>query len=131
MADLDYAFLADFAQIEGGKLSVIGGSYTHARVESDSGIWLTSVAGRVRSHIDSPPLDLSIVIKGPGGSYEVVQNATLEVGEDARPYGDGKVGILFATTFALPILELGLFTVELRLDSELVRTLAFDMSVGS
>lgn len=130
MADLDYAFLADYAHVEGGKLSALGASYTHAEVASTNNLWVTSVAGRVRSVVDAPPIDLSIRVVGPGDAYEISTAAVIEVGPEARPYGDGKVGILFAQTFAIPILMPGLFHVQLSIDGELVRTLAFDVSVG-
>lgn len=131
MAELDYVFLADYAQVEGGKLSVLGASYTHANVAGPKNIWLTSVAGRVRSTIDAPPVELGIRIIAPGHAYEIAQTATLEAGEEARPYGEGKVGILFATTFPIQLVLPGLYSVHISIDGKLARTLAFDMSVGS
>ncbi|TDW69195.1 hypothetical protein EDF51_106179 [Curtobacterium sp. PhB25] len=131
MAELDYAFLADYAQVEGGKLSALGASYTHASVPSATSMWMTSIAGRVKTSVDADPVELEIQITAPEGAFEISQNATLEVGPGARPYADGRVGLLFASTVALPVFGAGLYEVTLKLDGEFVRRLAFDMSVES
>ena len=129
MAELDYAFLADFAQVEGGKLSAIGASYTHASVDSLDGQWITTIAGRVRTTIDAPSSELAIRIVVPE-LYELAYTDELKVDQNARPYGDGAVGILFAATVALPIIAGGLYEVFISIDGVECRRLAFDMSVG-
>ena len=131
MADLDYAFLADYAHIEGGKLSALGASYTHAEIGGLEGQWITSVAGRVRTTVDAPPVELSLRIVAPGSVYEVNYSDVLRVGEAARPYGDGTVGILFAATVILPIVATGLYEVFVSIDGVESRRLAFDMSEGA
>lgn len=130
MARLDYAFLADYAQVEGGKLSAIGASYTHARISDANALWVTSIAGRVQTTQDADPIELGIRIVAPGELFEIAQTAVLEVGNEARPYAEGKVGVLFANTVALPVVE-GLFEIYLTLDGEQVRRLAFDVVVDS
>jgi hypothetical protein len=128
MAELDYALLADYAQIEGGKLSVLGGSYTHAE-SSNKGLWLLTVAGRVRTSVDEGPVSLGIRIVAAGG-VEYTSNFVLDANEaNARPYGDGRVGILFASSSALPIVTAGLWEIFVSLDDVECRRLAFDMSV--
>lgn len=129
MATLDYAFLAEYAHVEGGKLSALGASYTHAQVASINGLWMMSIAGRVRTTINEPPVELGFRIVAPDGVMEMRQNATVAVDQNARPYGEGKVGVLFATTLALPILATGLHEVFITLNGEEARRLAFDMSV--
>jgi hypothetical protein len=128
MAELDYAFLADLAQIEGGKLSALGASYTHAQVRGASRMWVTSIAGRVRASIDEGPVQLDIRIVSPSRVFEMRQSDELVAGPEARPY-EGTVGILFASTVGFPIIEAGLYEVFISLEGEQVRRLAFDMSV--
>jgi hypothetical protein len=130
MADLDYAFLADYAHIEGGKLSALGASYTHAEVLSLGGQWITSIAGRVRTIVDAPPVELAIRIVAPDGVYEINYSNSLVVSDLARPYDGGKVGILFATTVLLPVVATGLCEVFISIDGVEARRLAFDMSVA-
>ncbi len=129
MADLDYAFLADHASVEGGKLSVIGASYTHGEVKGTSSLWVTSIAGRVRMQEGESPVELEIRISSPEGAYELVQTANLEPGPEARPYS-GKIGVLFASGVALPVLQSGLYEVLIYLDGVHVRRLAFDIAVA-
>jgi hypothetical protein len=131
MADLDYAFVADSARIESGTLSVLGASYTHATVNETTGLWVTSIAGRVRTTVGADPVQMEIAITAPDDAYELVQTATLEPGGGARPYGNGKIGILFASSVALPIVGPGLFEIRIRLDGQEVRRLAFDLSVDA
>lgn len=130
MAELDYAFLADYAQIEAGKLSALGASYTHARVAALGGQWITSIAGRVRTSVDADPIELTIRIVAPEDAFELNFQTVLQVGEESRPYDGGKVGLLFASTVALPIIATGLYEVFLILDGVEARRLAFDMSVA-
>ena len=40
MAELDYAFLAEYAKVEAGKLTVVGASTTQAAINPDGGpLW--------------------------------------------------------------------------------------------
>ena len=127
MADLDYAFIADYAQIEGDKLSVIGASFTHVVVKSLDGLFVVSVAGRVRMRADEEPAELGFRVVGGDGFFEITNTVELMPSETAKPYGDNKVGVLFATSFALPIFP-GLCEVFLSLNGEEVRRLAFDIA---
>jgi hypothetical protein len=130
MADLDYAFLADYAQIEGDKLSVIGGSFTHVSVDSTDGLFILSVAGRVRMSVGEQAAHLEVRLRGGDGAFEVGSSQELAVGPTAKPYGDDKVGILFVSGIAVPAL-LGLYEVFLTLNGVQVRRLAFDIALNS
>ncbi|ROP61327.1 DUF6941 family protein [Curtobacterium sp. PhB115] len=131
MAELDYAFLADFAQVENGRLMVIGGSYTHATLEGRAlpANWITSVAGRVRMREGDGPVEMSVLLGPDDGAYEIAFSSVLTTDQGARPYGDGKVGVLFAATLTIPILSAGTYTCHVRLDDVEVRTLRFEAEV--
>ncbi len=129
MAELDYVFLADHAQVMDGKLSSIGASFTNVTAASTEGLFMLSVAGRVRTTMGAANPELGIRLRGPGGMFEVSNATELFVGPQARPYGDGKVGILFAANLAVPIV-VGLYEVFVSLDGEEVRRLAFDITLA-
>ncbi|HTL42041.1 MAG TPA: hypothetical protein VL294_11270, partial [Pseudolysinimonas sp.] len=80
MAQLDYAFLADYAQIEGGKLSALGASFTHAQATANDSLWITSIAGRVRA-IEGETPHLEVKVVAPGGVFEIDSDAVLEAGD--------------------------------------------------
>lgn len=128
MAQLDYAFVADFAQVVEGKLSAIGASFTHVKVDSLEGAFVFSTAGRVRLLETEPDPELSIRWSAPGGGIEVSTSTQLKRTNDSRPY-DGKVGVLFSIGMMIPISE-GLHEVFIAIDGDEVRRLAFDMAVG-
>lgn len=128
MAELDYAFLADHAQVEGGKLSALGASFTHVRADSPNGLFVLSVAGRVRKAVDEKQPTLSIRLRAPGDAFEMMSDTELNSGMDARPYDD-KIGILFAASLAFPIIS-GLYEVFVELDGVEVRRLAFDLELA-
>lgn len=128
MAELDYAFIADHAQIQGGKLSAIGASFTHVTVPSTEGFFVMSVAGRVRLQVGEPEPELGIRVRAPEGMFEITSSSQLEAGPDAKPY-NGKVGVLFAAGMAVPIIA-GLFEIYVSLDGRDVRRLAFDLQIA-
>jgi hypothetical protein len=128
MAELDYAYLADYAQIEGGKISALGASYTHARVAEVPSGWMTTVVGRIRAREDEGPINLSIKIVPPNGEYDMEVAGAIEAGKDVRPY-DGKVGLLFTFMAQMPILSEGLYQVLVFVEGEQVRRLAFDVEI--
>lgn len=58
VAELDYAFIAEFAKVESGKLTVVGASYTEISARSFPTQHFFSCAGRVRMALGEPPADL-------------------------------------------------------------------------
>lgn len=129
MAELDYAFLADFAQVEGGRLTAVGASYTHATVPSLNGGWITAVAGRIRTTENAAPAALRIQIGPADGSYLLNFESTLQPDASSRSYKDGRVGLLFAALSTIPLTSEGLYVCTVYLDGELVRELAFEVEV--
>lgn len=130
MADLDYAFLADYTSVSEGKLTAVGASFTQAFVMGSPSALTFGIAGRVRGRMDEEAPELAITIGGIAG-FEVTTSTVLVPGPDARPYADGKVGLLFSLMTTLPVEADGLVTVDLALDGRHVRRLAFDVNVIS
>lgn len=129
MAELDYAFLAEYARVDpAGTLTAVGASFTHvvARIPTTQ---LVSVAGRVRTHMDAPSAPLEIQWTVPGGAYVLTLNLELIVGATARPYGEGRVGLLFAATSVIPLVAEGLYSAVVKLEGDEVRRLAFEVSL--
>jgi len=128
MAELDYAYLADYAQIENGKISALGASYTHAVIETLPATWMTSIVGRVRSSEDEGPVVLRIEVNPPSDGYKMRFEGEVPKTSDMRPYR-GKVGLLFTVTAQIPMAETGLYTFDVFVNDEHARRLAFEVEV--
>jgi hypothetical protein len=128
-ARLDYAYLADYAAVENGRLTAVGASFTHMQVPDLPSSRPVTVAGRVKVPAGAEGYELGVAIKAPEGEWEINFNGHVPAGE-AREY-DGKKGLLFAAQALLTFTRPGLHVVEVRLDDVLVRTLKFDVLVAS
>jgi len=126
-AQLDYAFLADFAQVAEGKITAVGASFTHVRVASFPMNFPISIAGRIRVGKDTQTVAMSIRITPEAKTYEIELDGLLST-KDSRPYGS-KIGVLFALTTQVFVAQSGLYQVEVMIEGVLSRTLKFD--VGS
>ena len=126
MAELDYAFLADYAAVEDGKLSAIGASFTRVVVPGFPTQLRLHVAGRVRTEVSDWGCDLQVTVTAPDGSFQLEGSLALQA-EDAVPYRDDLVGLLFAVGMELPLQAPGLCEVRLQLDGEQVRMLRFEV----
>ena len=127
MADLDYAFLADFARVEPtGTLTAMSASWTHLWVPALPSVHRLSVAGRVRAGVDDGPIPMRIEIFLPSGDIVLGTDFAVEAGPDAKPYADNRIGLLFAIETIVPIIEEGKFRVSIRLDGEVARDLYFE-----
>ncbi|MFF2296983.1 DUF6941 family protein [Arthrobacter sp. NPDC058127] len=129
MAELDYAFLAEFAKVENNQLTVVGASYTHVLAQTLPVNHLLYVAGRVRIAESEPAPTLSIKFRSPAEGLEIGVDSTLST-QPARPY-DGKIGLTFAVGLGVPLMAEGLYEVVIELDGVQVRRLAFDLASGS
>lgn len=129
MAELDYAFLAEFAKVENNQLTVVGASYTHVFAPTLPANHILYVAGRVRSLEGDEPPTIAIRFRSPAEGFEIGVDSSLEV-VDARPY-DGKIGLTFAIGLGVPLMAEGLYEVLVELDGVQVRRLAFDLALGS
>lgn len=130
MAELDYAFLADFASVQGGKLTAVGASFTHLRAHKLPAARPFALAGRIRTEPGAGPTELEIAVRGPDGSFEMSFMGEIEAGPETRPYGpegEQRVGLLFAMNIQLPLPAAGLYTFEISIEGKPVRRLAFDV----
>lgn len=127
--DLDYAYLARYAEVRDGALTAVSASYTHLRVPSFPVEHFLHVAGRIRC---SPSADvaLSISVRAPNDVYQFEADHPLE----AQSYGGEaygtppRVGLLFALGGPIPLLAEGDYTVSVKLDGQLCRELVFNVS---
>ncbi len=127
MAELDYAFFAEYAKVEpGGKLTAVGASYTHVFVQSFPAQQLIAVAGRIRATIGEKPI-LHASMISPDEVFRIDTEMQIAAGEGAMPYGPNldTVGLQFALTFLMPLPKPGLYELRMTLDGEPVRLLAF------
>jgi hypothetical protein len=130
VAELDYAFLAEFARVDpGGKLTAVGASYTIVQTPALPITHLAVVAGRVRSTTAEVVVPLRIEWTLPGGQATLGFDTSL-VADAPVVYDGNKIGLMFAFTTVIPISVAGLCTVRLYLSGVLVRTLAFEVVVS-
>jgi len=129
---LDYAFIADYARVDpSGTLTALGASYTRLETGSIPSSHLLSVAGRVKSKIDAPPVGLEVLVRGPDPMFTITVGAELQRASTSVPYGDGKLGLMFAITTVIPLVTEGLYEIEIRLDGIEARKLAFEVKLRS
>ncbi len=122
MAELDYAYLAEFAQIIDGKLTAVNASFLDVKTPVPAHFQF-AVAGRVRTSADTEQVRLAVKLVSTD-SATFVWNA--ELSPEGLPVYDGKVGILFAVRVGIPLTKHGLFVVTIDVDDEEVRRLAFE-----
>lgn len=130
MAELDYAFLADYATVEGGRLTAVGASFTHVDAPALPSTFGIAVAGRVRAPEDVESVHVDIAIHAPEDLYVIATSTDVGPTDGTRPY-DGKIGLLFAMWTVITIAVPGLYRVDISLDGEHTRSLAFDVSEPS
>lgn len=128
MAEIDYAFLADFAKVEPtGTLTAVGASWTHVNAAQIPTGHRLAVAGRIRSRDVDGDVALRISVTGPGKTFEIVTEGLLTAA-NAMVYGDGWVGLLFALDLQVPLPSEGLYWVEVSLPgSDESRRLGFEV----
>lgn len=127
MAELDYAFVADFAKVEAnGTLTSIGASWTFLETKDLPAVHRMAVAGRIRARIDEGPIGVRIDVRGPNDLFNIAASGVVGL-TSARPYGDGLVGHLFALDLQIPLPAEGTYTINVEIDGEHVRRLAFEV----
>lgn len=124
-AELDYAYLADYAQVSDGKITAVGASFTFVNVVEFPTIFPLAIAGRIRVPIAKDTVRMRIEITPPDGEYELALEGDL-IASSPKPYDD-KVGLLFAVNTQLPINKAGLFVFNIEVDGKFARRLAFEV----
>jgi len=128
MPELDYALLADFAAVQDGKLTVVGGSYTRVvALQMPTGHPL-GVAGRIRAPETTASIALTVRITAPDDRFTLNLAAELVRDDAAVPYR-GILGFLFALNVMVPLVSVGLYEVYVDIEGVEVRRLAFDVDV--
>ncbi|WIM67956.1 hypothetical protein QP027_00720 [Corynebacterium breve] len=127
-AELDYAFLAEYAKSDRGTLTVVGASFTEAQVSSYPGVVDIAVAGRVRRPEETEPPTLRIEIYAPSDQEapQINFDFNLEDEMGAVRY-DGKVASVFVFRGPVLIESAGLYVCNIFLDGVKVRRLAFEV----
>ena len=127
MAELDYAFIAEFAKVENGKLTAVGASYLDVQPPIFPAAHSFSVAGRIRAPEGTDAIALRIRIIPPGNAMNIVLNWSINPGPETEPY-DGKIGFLFAVQAAIALVAEGLCEIFVDIDTVQQRRLAFRIS---
>ena len=126
MAELDYAFLADYAAIAEGQLTAVGASFTHVFVpQLPVGIDF-AVAGRIRVLEDEDPPELELRFSATKSNVRVAVRGVIEKSPSSIPY-NGKIGILFTLKAGVTVAYEELVGVEVYVNGEFVRYLAFEV----
>lgn len=125
MAELDYAFLAEFAKVEEGKLTAIGASFTELRTLRLPAHHNLFVAGRLRSTPNADASPMEVQVAAPNGEYSITATAEFDPTRPTAVYAD-KVAFLFAFSLMIPLPSFGLYSVNLKV-GESVRHLKFEV----
>lgn len=129
MAELDYAYLADYAAVQDGKLSAIGASFTHVVAGAIPTGMSVGIAGRIRTSDHMRTAALTVRITAPDDTFDLELSGVVAAADAVRPYGDGKLGLLFALNAQVPVLAEGLYTFDIEVDGKHARRLAFDVEM--
>ena len=125
-AELDYAYLAEFAKAENGTITAIGASFTQVSAHEFPAYQPVSVAGRVRRAEGDPDPELRVTINMPGEEAEIETTALLTSTQGAVVY-DGKVANVFVMSAPFIISGPGLCEVNIYIDEVHARRLAFEI----
>ncbi|EEI16310.1 DUF6941 family protein [Corynebacterium lipophiloflavum] len=129
-AELDYAFLAEYAKTESGTLTSVGASFTEVQGQSYPAMMELSVAGRVRRAEEDTAPKLSIRFFKDGEEDDLVFAERVLEDEDNAVKYDGKVASVFVLRGPIFMEAPGLYKCELALDDKPVRVLAFEALPG-
>ncbi|OBI23831.1 hypothetical protein [Mycobacterium sp. E2238] len=124
-AELDYAFIAEYAKVEGGKLTAVGASYIDIRPPTLPAQHILYLAGRVRAPEDTETIILKLRIDPPG-NVNIVIDGTITIGPEDPRYA-GKVAAMFAASAAVPLLSAGLCEISVEVDGVPQRRLAYEI----
>jgi hypothetical protein len=124
VAELDYAYLAEYAQITNGNLTAVNASFINIKTPVPS-VFTLAIAGRVRAPADASDVRLDVTFSTPSENGPTI-TWQLNLNTEGNPVYGNKVGILFAVRSAVPIPTHGLYVFTIDIDGEKARTLAFE-----
>ncbi len=125
MIELDYAYLADHAQIAEGKITAVGASFTQVVVGAFPVVIPLSVAGRVRASEGTGQIPIKVSIHPDDMEFDINFEGELDA-TNSLPY-EGKVGVLFAMGTQVPLSKPGLIEVIVQSGDNFTRRLAFSV----
>ncbi len=126
VSDLDFALLADYAAAEHGKLTVVGGCYTHVR-QSQPGVHTTYVACRIRT-VGDEEITLGLSVTAPNHLFQITTESPLAPPEGPTYDGSHK-SLIFTAQMSIPLVTNGRYEVGIGINGETVRTLAFEVTL--
>jgi hypothetical protein len=128
VAELDYAFFAEYAQITDGNLTAVNASFMYIKVPVPT-IFSLAIAGRVRAPADADEVKVDIKFVGPGDNTPIITPTItwqLRLNTEGLPAYNDKVGILFTVRAGVVIPAHGLYVATIDVDDKEARTLAFE-----
>lgn len=128
MAELDYAFLADYATVEGGRLTAVGASFTNFYVPAFPVNTEFCLAARIRVDEHEGDPELEVTIQASRSNQNVQVTGAVSPGPGTIVY-DGKQGILVSLKAGVMVAYPELVTVDIKLNGEHARRLAFEVMV--
>ncbi len=129
-AELDYAFLAEFARTQDGTITAVGASFTQVEADTLPSLFTLYVAGRIRRREEDPQPVLSVEILDPSRTSQVAFDSELSETADAVSYA-GKVASVFVFSGPIWINSPGVYECLISIDGSQVRRLAFEVALGS
>lgn len=94
-AELDYAFLAQYAKTEAGTIAAVGASFTEVHVETFPTMMDIAVAGRIRRDVAEKPPTLRIEFSGPNDKQLIDVEDALSTSFNSVTY-EGKTASVFS-----------------------------------
>ncbi|KYK00858.1 MULTISPECIES: hypothetical protein [unclassified Micrococcus] len=124
---LDYAFLAEYARVEGNSLTAVGASFTLLEVPSFPLTTTVYVAGRFRAPEHGDPFAVSVTAGKADDEPAITMATTFDPKDALHPYRD-RVGITFAVGLPVQFATAGLKQVSILIEDEPVRDLYFEVT---
>lgn len=124
--ELDYAFLAEYARVEGNSLTAVGASFTLLEVSSLPMSTTIYVAGRFRVPQDAAPFVVTVAAGKVDAEPAISMSATFDPSLAVHPYRD-RVGITFAVGLPVQFASAGLKQIRVLLEDEPVRDLYLEV----
>ncbi|QAV29800.1 DUF6941 family protein [Micrococcus luteus] len=123
---LDYAFLAEYARVEGNSLTAVGASFTLLEVPSLPLSTTIYVAGRFRAPEHGDPFAVTVTAGKADDEAAISMSATFDPKTAMHPYRD-RVGITFAVGLPVQLATTGLKQISILIDDQPARDLYFEV----
>lgn len=125
--ELDYAFLAEYARVEGNSLTAVGASFTSLAVPVVPFSTTIYVAGRFRAPADGGPFAVEVHAGKAHEDPAVIMVTSLDPADAVAPYR-GRAGMTFAVGLPVTFASPGMKQVQVVLEGQVVRDLYFEVA---